>query len=396
MRIGPRGSTVTRMRSPSLPKVDPIRLDRTLALGLFALAQVELWGFGAIPGPWWLGAAASATGTLPVAFRRAKPLLALALVTGTHVTLDLAAGYASSFALMTAWICVLYGLAVWASRRDFVVGCAGVLIAITFASLSLDAGVAGVLFFAGIPLLAMVLVRRIVGEREARVDALTARAEVLEREQELRIREAAELERATIARELHDVVAHKVSVMVVQAGAERSVLDPAATSTEETLRTIEATGREALVELRRLLGVLRSGEESQSLAPQPTLADVDALVAQVRDAGVDVELRIEGERRPLAPGVELSAFRIVQEALTNVLKHAGGAHALVALRFETAELEIEVRDEGGGGGGEHAPGPGTGHGLLGIRERVALHGGRVDAGPTGDGYRVRAWLPAGT
>jgi len=392
MRIEPRGSTVTRMRAPSLPKVDPIRLDRTLALGLFALAQIELWGFGAIPGPWWLGAAASATGTLPVAARRAQPLLALALVTGTHVTLDLAAGYASSVALMTAWICVLYGLAVWASRRDFTIGCGLVFVGISVASFWLDEGVPGVLVFAGIPLLAMALVRRIVGEREARVDALTARAEALEREQELRVREAAELERATIARELHDVVAHKVSVMVVQAGAERSILDPAATSTEETLRTIEETGREALVELRRLLGVLRSGE-SQSLAPQPTLADVDALVAQVRDAGVDVELRIEGERRRLAPGVELSAFRIVQEALTNVLKHAGGAHALVALRFEAAELEIEVRDEGGG---EHAPGPGTGHGLLGIRERVALHGGRVDAGPTRDGYSVRAWLPAGT
>ena len=172
----------------------------------------------------------------------------------------------------------------------------------------------------------------------------------------------------------------------------RPILDPAATSTEETLRTIEATGREALVELRRLLGVLRSGDE-RSLAPQPTLADVDGLVAQVREAGVDVELLIEGERRPLAPGVELSAFRIVQEALTNVLKHAGGARALVALRFQPAELEIEVRDEGGV---VRAPGPGTGHGLLGIRERVAIHGGRVDAGPTREGYRVRAWLPAGT
>jgi signal transduction histidine kinase len=371
---------------------DPVRLDRTLALGLFVLAQVELWGLDGIPGPWWLGFAAAATGTLPVAVRRTHPLLALSLVTGTHVVLDLSAGYASSVALLAAWICTLYGLAVWANRRDYAIGCAVVLVGISVASFWLDAGVPGVLVFAGIPLFAMVLVRRIVREREARLDAMTAHAEVLEREQELRIREAAELERSTIARELHDVVAHHVSVIVVQAGAERSVLDPAATSTEETLRTIEATGREALVELRRLLGVLRSGEEP-TLAPQPTLSDVDALVAQVRDAGVDVELRIEGKRRPLAPGIELSAFRIVQEALTNVLKHAGGAHALVALRFEPAELEIEVRDEGGAG---RAPAPGTGHGLLGIRERVALHGGRVDAGPTGDGYAVRAWLPAGT
>jgi signal transduction histidine kinase len=371
---------------------DPTRLDRGLAACLFALAQIELWWPRTIPGPLWLAFILTFTGTLPVAFRRVRPLLALTLVTATHVTVDVVSGPASSAALLGAWIATLYGLAVWTDRRDFIVGCGIVIVGIGFASAWLDQFVGGTIMFVAIPLVSMIVVRRIVHEREARVDVLTARAEVLEREQELRIREAAELERSRIARELHDVVAHKVSVMVVQAGAERSVLDPAATSTEETLRTIEETGREALVELRRLLGVLRSGEE-RSLAPQPTLSDVDALIAQVRDAGVDVELQIEGERRPLAPGVELSAFRIVQEALTNVLKHAGGAHAFVALRFQPAELEIEVRDEGGA---TSAPGPGTGHGLLGMRERVALHGGRVDAGPTRDGYTVRAWLPAGT
>lgn len=380
------------MRVPALPKIDPIRLDCLLAIGLFVLAQVELWLVGSIPGSVWIGFVAAITGSLPVAIRRVSPLLAFAVVTATIVGLNVAVGPPSSVAFVTAWICTMYGLAVWTGRRDFVVGCGALFAGIAIATVKDHAGVAGILVWAGIPLLSIVLVRRIVREREVRLEAVTARADAIEREQELRIREAAELERTTIARELHDVVAHKVSVMVVQAGAERSVLDPAATSTEETLRTIEATGREALVELRRLLGVLRNGE-SQPLVPQPTLADVDALVAHVRDAGVDVELRIEGERRRLAPGVELSAFRIVQEALTNVLKHAGGAPALVALRFEAAELEIEVRDQGGG---EHAPGAGTGHGLLGIRERVALHGGRVDAGPTGDGYTVRAWLPAGT
>jgi signal transduction histidine kinase len=373
------------------PNVDPERLDRAVALCLFVLAQIELWGSHSIPGPLWLGFVLTFTGTLPVAVLRARPLLALTLVTGTHVTVDLAGGPASSVALMGAWIFALYGLAVWAGRRDFVIGSGVVLGGIGLAAVRLHAGFNGLAWFGGIPLLAMIVTRRVVREREARVEALTARSEALEHEQELRIREAAELERTTIARELHDVVAHKVSVMVVQAGAERSILDSAATSTEETLRTIEATGREALVELRRLLGVLRSGEE-RSLAPQPTLADVDGLVAQVRNAGMDVELQIEGERRPLAPGVELSAFRIVQEALTNVLKHSGGARALVALRFRPAELEIEVRDEGGAA---RPPGPGTGHGLLGISERVALHGGRADVGPTGDGYAVRAWLPAG-
>ena len=375
----------------SLPRIEPVRLDRSLALGLLVLAQIELWWPHSIPGPMWLAFVLTFTGTLPVAVRRRRPLVALTLVLGTHVTVDLVAGPASSVALMAAWICTLYGLAVWTDERHFLIGCSVVIAGIGLASVWIGNVVGGLAWFAGIPLVAVVVVRRVVREREARLDALTARAEALEREQEIRIREAAELERTQIARELHDVVAHKVSVMVVQAGAERSVLDPAATSTEETLRTIEATGREALVELRRLLGVLRSGEES-SLAPQPTLADVDGLVAQVRDAGVDVELRIEGERRSLAPGVELSAFRIVQEALTNVLKHAGGAHALVALRFRPEEIEIEVRDEGGSA---RTASTGAGHGLLGIRERVALHGGRVDVGPTDAGYAVRAWLPAG-
>lgn len=393
MRIRTGGSTVARMRAVSLPDVDPVRLDRGVALGLFVLAQVELWGSSAIPGPWWLGLVATATGTLPVAVRRAQPLLALALVTATHVTLDLAAGPASSVALMAAWICTLYGLAVWAGRRDFAIGCGVVLTGIALASAWLHASMNGVLWFAGIPLLAMVVARRIVREREARVDALTARAEALEREQEVRAREAAVAERTTIARELHDVVAHKVSVMVVQAGAERSVLAAAASaSTEETLRTIEATGREALVELRRLLGVLRENGDGRSLAPQPTLDDVDRLVEQVRGAGVAVELTVEGETRRLSPGVELSAFRIVQEALTNVLKHAAGAHALVALRFLADELQIEVQDDGRGG----SAGSGTGHGLLGMHERAALHGGRLEAGPRRDGgYAVRAWLPAG-
>ena len=390
MRIGLRRGTVAPMRV-SLRRIDPVRLDQALALSLFALAQVELWTLPAIPGAWWLGFVATVTGTLPVAVRRSQPLLALALVTGTHVTLDLAAGYASSVALLASWICVLYGLAVWAGRRDFVIGCGGVLAGISLASFWLGAGVSGVLVFAGIPLLAMTVVRRIVRERDARADALAARAEALEREQELRVQEAAAFERATIARELHDVVAHKVSVMVVQAGAERSVLDPGAESTVDTLRTIEATGREALVELRRLLGVLRS-DEARTLAPQPTLDDVDRLVTEVREAGVDVELRVEGEPRRLAPGVELSAFRIVQEALTNVLKHAKGAHALVALRFLPGELEIEVKDDGDAAG---AKAPGAGHGLLGMRERAALHGGRVETGPeNGGGYAVRAWLPA--
>src|SRR5207249_2705156 len=182
-------------------------------------------------------------------------------------------------------------------------------------------------------------------------------------------------ERAGIARELHDIVAHSVSVMVVQAGAERRVLDQRQASTREVLLSIEQTGRQALAEMRRLLGMLRKDDEELALAPQPSMAHMELLVEQIRDAGMPVELRVEGEPVPLPPGVDLSAYRIVQEALTNALKHAGPARATVTVRYEEHELKLEIADSGRG----HADGSGGGHGLIGMRERVALYGGEMDA-----------------
>jgi signal transduction histidine kinase len=208
---------------------------------------------------------------------------------------------------------------------------------------------------------------------------------------ELERREAVAQERTRIARELHDVIAHSVSVMTVQAGAAEEMLrlDPA--RAVEPVQAVQETGRQALVEMKRLVGVLRDGDEETGLAPQPGVADVERLVAQMRDAGLDVELRVQGTPQRLPIGVDLSAYRVVQEALTNSLKHGGGGRAVVTVRYRDDELALEVDDDGRGAGSGSA---GHGHGLAGMRERVGIFGGSFEAGPRADGgFAVRASLP---
>jgi signal transduction histidine kinase len=226
--------------------------------------------------------------------------------------------------------------------------------------------------------------------RSAYAAALRERAERAERERETAARAAVTEERARIARELHDVVAHSVSVMVLQTGAVRRLLGDDQVREREALGTVERTGREALLELRRLLGVLRTPDERVELAPQPGLSELPALVTRTESAGLPVALRIEGEPPPLPLGVDLSAYRIVQEALTNALKHAGPARAEIAIRYRPDAVEIEVSDDGRGS----AAANGEGHGLVGMRERVTLYGGELSAGAReGGGYTVRARLP---
>jgi signal transduction histidine kinase len=200
-------------------------------------------------------------------------------------------------------------------------------------------------------------------------------------------------ERARIARELHDVVAHSISVMVLQARGGRRVLRSDPADAREAFAVIESTGQQALDEMRRLVAMLRTSEESLPLAPQPSLKELDTLVEQVRAAGLPVHLAVEGEPRDLPPGVDLSAFRIVQEALTNALKHAGPARARVVLRYRADELELEISDDGRGTGDAS----GSGYGLVGMRERVSVYGGDLQAGrrPEG-GYALRVRLPLGT
>jgi signal transduction histidine kinase len=230
-----------------------------------------------------------------------------------------------------------------------------------------------------------------LGTRTEQARELRLRVEAAERDRALATERATAEERSRIARELHDVVAHSVSVMVVQASGVRRLLKPDQEREREALVSVEQIGRQALTEMRRMLGVMRTGEDQPAaLAPQPGLQHLDRLIAQVEEAGLPVTLHIEGERPDLSPGVDLSAYRIVQEGLTNALKHAKGAHADVVIRYIDGLVQLEITDDGVGSP-NGTPG---GHGLVGMRERVAVYGGTLEAGPReGGGFVLRAVLP---
>jgi signal transduction histidine kinase len=227
-------------------------------------------------------------------------------------------------------------------------------------------------------------------QRGARAEAAELRVARLARDREEATRAAIADERARIARELHDVLGHSVSVMTIQASAVRRVLTPDQTKERDALLAVEQTGREALAEMRRLVGILRLAEDAPGLEPQPGLGQVSKLVAQARELGLAVELRVEGEPAPLPPGVDLTAYRLVQEGLTNAHKHSNARHTEVRLRYEGDGIEVEVCDDGEG---VAAAGQG-GQGLVGMRERVSIYGGEFEAGPRAEGgFRLRARLP---
>ena len=238
-------------------------------------------------------------------------------------------------------------------------------------------------------------------ERAVQTEVAEERAIRAEREREIAARVAVAEERGRIARELHDVVAHAMSVMVLQVGAVRHRMPEGDAAVRDTLKEVEQTGRTALAEMRRLLNAMRHDDESLELVPQPGLHDLETLVAHVQAAGLPVRLEVEGEPVTLPPGLDLSAYRIVQEGLTNSLKHSGASQAEVQVRYGARTLELEVRDDGMGGG-DGAPGDGhdggsdggLGHGLVGIRERVKIYGGQMSAGASrAGGYVLRARFP---
>jgi signal transduction histidine kinase len=303
-----------------------------------------------------------------------------------------------------------YSVALYGSRRvqRVVVVAAGVvLLALALPLALLRPSDRGVVFGLLVGGAVAWLVGNTIRERRARFVDLEDRAARLEREREAEARRAVAEERLRIARELHDVVAHNLSVVVVQAQAALRMLDRDTERTRTVVASIEGTGREALEEMRQLLGVLRGGEpghpgdgEDGEFDPQPGLARLGELVEQMRAAGLPVTLRVEGAKRPLGAAADLSAFRIVQEALTNTLKHAGPARAEVVLSYGERDLELTVRDDGRGpaaalGRDQDGAGlRGSGHGLVGMRERVALFDGELTTGPRpGGGYQVRARLP---
>jgi len=245
---------------------------------------------------------------------------------------------------------------------------------------------AAVLTFMSMAFVAGTLVRRPVTRAQSAED----RAAHLEQEQAEAARQAVIDERQRIARELHDIIAHSVSVMTVQAGAVRRRLTPDQTRERDSLVAVERTGREALAEMRRLVGLLHE-ETEPDYAPQPGMQALESLLATVRAAGLPVELEVEGTQRDLPPGVDLAAYRIVQEALTNTMKYAGPAKAWVQIGWSEDELRIEVANNG------RNTAKGSGYGQAGMRERLRLYGGRLETGPRADGgYVVRAYVPIGT
>jgi signal transduction histidine kinase len=354
-----------------------------LAVTLLTIGQLEIW-LTPDAGSYRL----VATLMSPVlagclAFRRRWPLICGVVGQGTMALTFTFWQDVQVISTSIMWFCVLYGMTVWTTRSRFILGAAFLGVSDLLTLLGKFAKTSSSVPFTVVTLVVMVLVRWVLGDRDRRL--LLA-----ERERDLAAREAVVEERARIARELHDAIAHNVSMMVVQAGAERRVLDEHRGSTHETLQTIEHIGRSALTEMRRLVGMLRSDSDNP-LAPQPGLDDLPLLVGQVRDAGLPVELTVEGDARQLPVGLELSAYRIVQEALTNALKHAGNAHAAVHVRYGPDSLELEIIDDGPG---TTAPVASGGHGLVGMRERVALYGGEFAVGrrPAG-GFAVRVLLP---
>jgi signal transduction histidine kinase len=227
-------------------------------------------------------------------------------------------------------------------------------------------------------------------ERVERAEAAEERAHLAEREREVAARLAVAEERARIARELHDIVAHAVSVIVLQVGAVRHNLPAAQHEDKEALRGVEQTGRTALADMRRLLGALRRDGDDVDLAPQPGLGGLDPLLDEFRRAGLPVRLSVDGDPVPLPPTLDLSAYRIVQEGLTNTLKHAHASHADVIVRYGADRLEIDVRDDGDGSTASDGPG----HGLVGVRERVKIYGGEMTAGAAaGGGFLLSTSLP---
>ncbi|MFJ2262450.1 sensor histidine kinase [Streptomyces sp. NPDC087844] len=341
---------------------------------------------------------------LVIALRRRLPesMLILAVSMGAaQLALDMPLAPADFALLVIAYTVASNGTR-WASRLALTAG----LLAAPLAQLRWPeehqsaAGQVAIVIFQTVPFALAWVLGDSLRTRRAYFAQLEERAARLEKEREAQAKVAVAAERARIARELHDVVAHNVSVMVVQADGAAYVLDSAPDQAKKALETISGTGRQALAEMRRLLGVLRTGEhqESGEYVPQPDVEQLDDLIEQCRGSGLPVDFKIEGTPRPLPSGVELTAYRIVQEALTNTRKHGGpNTGASVRLVYFDDGLGLLVEDDGKGAPHElYEEGgvDGQGHGLIGMRERIGMVGGTLDAGPRpGGGFRISALLP---
>jgi signal transduction histidine kinase len=363
--------------------------------------QVDLWGHAPaglrVIGGRGVLAVLLVLVTLPLAIRRRSPAATLVIATASLVVAS-AVVHHSTGAPVEVFIALLiafYSVGAHCDERRAPIVGGLALVAIAAVDLARPG------FFTGshsarpgawLAFAIAWLVGRDMRRRRQEVAGLESRAARLEREREEQAQLAVSQERARIARELHDIVAHAVSVIVAQARAGPHLAHDPERATG-VFRAIESSGRDALVELRRLLGILRSEDQQLAIGPQPGLDSLRSLIEQVRASGLPVQLRVEGEPVQLLAGVDLSAYRIVQEALTNVVKHADASNAEVVIRYGSRTLELDVLDDGRS---TRASGNGAGHGLIGMRERVALYGGTIEAGAQAEGgFLVRARLPLG-
>jgi signal transduction histidine kinase len=360
----------------------PPLADVLLAAGVLVVAQVETWMDTSFQPKLPLALLAVLI-TMPLAWRRRAPFAAL-LVMGVAAWLLSAGPVGDAAYTFIAVVVAVFSVGAYAEPRRSVLGCVLVLGTLWIGALIDNArhpglrGPSDVVFVSVVFGGAWLLGRALRG-RGQRTAELEQRAAQLEADQQAQARAAVAAERARIARELHDVIAHSVSVMVIQAGAAEQLLEETPERARGPLEAVQDTGRQTIVELRRLLGILRDEGQELSLAPQPGLAGLELLVEEIRQAGLPVQLRVEGQPEQLPPGVDLAAYRIVQEALTNTLRHAGPAHAEVLVRYQEHAVELEVLDDGGGPVQRDGAGGGRGHGLVGMRERVALYGGTLEA-----------------
>ena len=374
--------------------------DTALALLLFGVA---LWEVLAEPlvddvvrGPPALNLAAIALVTLPLAARRVVPLAVTAAVFGAIAARALLAEPLELVPSFLATLIAAYSVAVYAGRWPSLLGLVLALAATEIAALQGSGGEASPdPVAAPVFVTAVWAVGRVAGSRHARARELARQAAERDRRREENARAAVAAERRRIALELHDAVSHSLALIVMQSAGARGIMHRQPERAEQSLRSIERAGREGLTEMRRLLGLMGEEREEPDLAPQPRIASIETLIEGARQAGLDVCFQSEGEPRPVAPAVDLSAYRIVQEALTNAAKHAGRCRVAVTMRWQPATLELEVTNDGARSAGEHEVAPGRG--LIGMRERAALVGGDLDVGHREDGdFGVHARLPLET
>jgi signal transduction histidine kinase len=377
---------------------NPLVVDTTIALGLTALSVLTVAGGAEDAGsraP--LSVALLLLETLPLIVRRRWPVAVLGVTLGA----TLCHAFLADTENLNESLGVLVALFTVADLRERRVSIAALFVVVaSFATLfviklGIPAALAGMIQTM-LAVLAVWALGDWAGTRRRYGDAIEENARLQDAERAERSKRAVQDERDRIARELHDIVTHHVSVIVIQAGAGLTALERRPEQSKMALEAIDRTGRAALTDMRRMLGMLgdpTAGEESRE--PVPGLGRLGQLIEEVRSAGLPVELSVTGTPRPMDAGVELSAYRIVQEALTNTLKHARDARARVTLGYEPRALDIEVRDEGGSGRRDLGEATTGGRGLVGMRERVAIFDGEFEAGPVTGGFRVHARLPVG-